>query len=580
MSLLNQLKRRSVLKVGAAYVVTSWLLIQVAETIFPLYGFGDAPARMVVTILAIGFIPTLIFSWVFEFTAEGLIRESEVGPAKPATPKSSKKLDRMIMVMLALALGYFTFDKFVLDPQRDVAVGEAAAEAAIEQLREEALLGMMNDKSVAVLPFDNRSNLDEDLFFTDGMHDELLTRLSRISELNVISRTSVMQFRGSMMSIPDIAKELSVATILEGGVQRAGNQVRINVQLIDARTDEHLWAEIYDRELTTENLFAIQSEISASIAGSLHAALSPEERERVFEMPTENLEAYNHFLRGRQLMATRKKEGMLQGLDEFTRATELDPNFALAWVGLADSINLLDFYGDFPERDQQLDMRQEAVDKALAINDQLGEAYASLANIYRNKFEHDKAEAAYIKAIELNPNYAQAFLWYSFTKLDRDEKDERLQLIYRAAELDPLSSNIQSNLAGTLMWGAASANAEHNQEGRQVMMKLLDRDPDFASGYRMLGNYQADWGQLANAVRNHRKALELDPGNVLTLSVLANLYVSLGDFEAFEATRRQLEENSSPYHSEHLMIKFSLLRSQKRWDEAWNSWKTIPVSRP
>lgn len=255
MSFFSELKRRNVIRVGAAYIVVAWLVIQVAETLFPLFGSGDAPARIVVIVLAIGLAPVLIISWAFEITPEGLKRDSDVDPEFSIAPHTGKKLDRTIMIVLVLALAYFGFDKFVLDPQRDVDITESATRAGAEQAREEARLGMFSDKSVAVLPFANRSEQKEDEYFTDGMHDELLTRLSRIAALRVISRTSVMHYRDTEKTIPEIARELSVATILEGGVQRSGKQVRINVQLIDARTDQHLWAEIYDRELTAENLF-------------------------------------------------------------------------------------------------------------------------------------------------------------------------------------------------------------------------------------------------------------------------------------------------------------------------------------
>jgi len=221
MSLFSELKRRNVFRVGIAYIVVAWLVIQVAETIFPLFGFGDGPTRLVVIMLAIGFIPVLIFSWAFELTPQGLMRESEIDPDRSITAHTGKKLDRVIIVVLVVALGYFAFDKFVLDPQRDVEITESATRAGAEQAREEARLGMFSDKSVAVLPFVNRSERKDDEYFTDGMHDELLTRLSRIASMKVISRTSVMHYRNTEKTTPEIARELSVATILEGGVQRS-----------------------------------------------------------------------------------------------------------------------------------------------------------------------------------------------------------------------------------------------------------------------------------------------------------------------------------------------------------------------
>jgi len=540
LSFLNELKRRNVLRVAAAYVVSAWLVIQVVETIFPAFGFGDAAVRIVTIVFAIGLIPTLIFAWAFELTPEGLKKESEVDRSQSITPYTGKKLDRMIMVVLALALGYFAFDKFVLNPQRVADIAKTAAEAGKERAREEARLEMFDEKSVAVLPFANRSEKKEDEYFTDGMHDEILTRLSRIASLKVISRTSVMNYRGTDKSIPEIARELSVATILEGGVQRSGNHVRINVQLIDAHTDEHLWAEIYDRELSAENLFAIQSEISTEIAKSLQATLSPEEKSRVYDLPTRNLEAYKHFLRGRQLMASRNTSDMEEALAEFKKATELDPDFALAWVGVADSVHLLDEAGAYDKLEHHK-VHREAVEKALALNDQLGEVYTSLAFSYAERpgemiERYEKMQAAFIKALELNPNYAQTYIWYANTYVGADRKEKRLQLLYKAAQLDPLSSIIQINLAGALQEVGKLA------ESRQVVEEILQRDPEFAFAYQFLGGIEIDKGQLAQAVQWYRKAISSDPQNGQILLNLAFIYLALGDYETVAAIREVMDD--------------------------------------
>jgi len=567
MSLLRELKRRNVFRVGAAYIVFAWLIIQVAETIFPLFGFGDGPARLVVILLAIGFIPALIFAWAFELTPQGLVREHEVDREHSITPKTGQKLDRTIMLVLGLALAYFAFDKFVLDPQRDVDIAEGATKAGVEQAREEARLGMFNDKSIAVLPFANRSEQKDDEYFTDGMHDELLTRLSRIAELTVISRTSVMRYRDTLRSIPDIAKELSVATVLEGGVQRLGKQVRINVQLIDAHTDEHLWAEIYDRELTTDNLFAIQSEISTAIADALQATLSPAEKSQMYALPTSSMEAYNHFLRGRQLMATRNKQNLEQARKEFTLATEIDSGFALAWVGVADVVHLLEGFGAL-DHDSYLDVHKQAVEKAVALNDQLGEAYLSLAVHYQDLDENEKAEAAFLKAIELNPNYVQAYHWYAISGLVSNE--QMLQLLYKAAQLDPLSSIVQRNVASSLQ---AVGRIE---EGRQVILSLLQRDPTFNSGYTLLGNFDADEGQLAQAIQWFRKALQLDPGAAYSLSGAGHALLALGDYEAVAVIQAEIDSQLGPdgWRSEDL--KYWTYFAQSRWQESIDWGESLP----
>jgi len=573
MSLLNELKRRNVLRVGAAYIVAAWLLIQVVDTIFPMFGLGTSESRLFVIVLAIGFVPVLIFSWVFEWTPQGFKRDGEVDHDQSIKPQTGKKLDRIFMLVLALALGYFAFDKFVLDPDRDVAITESATKAGVEQAREEARLGMFNDKSVAVLPFTNRSEQKEDEYFTDGMHDELLTRLSRFASLKVISRTSVMRYRDTVKSIPEIARELSVATILEGGVQRSGDHVRINVQLINAHTDEHLWAEIYDRELTAKNLFAIQSEISTAIADALQATLSPAEESQIYALPTSNMTAYNHFLRGRQLMAKRRADELKQAYKEFTRATEIDPDFALAWVGVTDTVLLLSRMGAF-EQSEQLEVRRQAAEKALALNDQLGEAYASLATIYGDQGEDEKEEAAFIKSIELNPNYAQAYHWYSISQSGWDQEDKSLQLIYKAAQLDPVSSVVQLNLATSLM------GSGRYEEGRLVAQKLLQMDPGFAVGYSSLGHFEADRGQLAQAVHSIRKALELDPGNRSSLGSLARALIVLGDFEAFADVRVDMVKSLNPNNGEIWWMMYKSLVAQSKWQEAIDLLENLPEQVP
>ena len=286
MSLFSELKRRNVFRIAIAYLAAAWLVTEVAGTVLPAFGYGDAELRVIIILLAVALIPVLVLSWVFEVTPEGLRREVEVEREASITRYTGKKIDRMIVALLALALGYFAFDKFILDPARDIRIAESAREEGrVEAITETA------DRSIAVLPFENRSMREEDVYFTDGIHDEILTRLAGIGTLSVTSRTSVMRYRDTTLPIPEIAQELGVATILEGGVQRAGDQVRINVQLIDARSDKHLWAETYTRELNTDSLFAIQSELTARIADALQAHLTPTEQARLFARPTTSLEA-------------------------------------------------------------------------------------------------------------------------------------------------------------------------------------------------------------------------------------------------------------------------------------------------
>ncbi len=345
MSLFNELKRRNVFRVAVGYIVSSWLLVQVADLVLENIGSPDWVIQTIMLVIALGFPVVVFFSWAYEVTPEGIKRESEIDRSQSITHVTGRKLDYSILVVVILALGYFIWETQFSDRGPGVAESPGlAAEVESEvaaAVHESAETLLADTRSIAILPFENRSNREEDQFFTDGIHDDLLSTIAKIGALKVISRTSVSEYRDTTKKLPQIAQELGVANIVEGGVQRSGAQVRINVQLIDAATDEHLWAEIYDRELTTENLFAIQSEISRAIAEALQAALSPAEEQRIDSKPTDNLLAYDAYLRGRQLMESREAAKLKLAIGEFSKAVELDPGFALAWVGVADSNRLV-----------------------------------------------------------------------------------------------------------------------------------------------------------------------------------------------------------------------------------------------
>ena len=302
MSLISELNRRNVLRVGAAYLVVAWLIIQVAETIFPLFGFDDTPARIVVVVLAIGFPLALILSWVYELTPEGLKLEKDIDRSRSITHHTGKKLDRAIIVTLALAVGYFAVDKFVLDPVRD----EMLEENVAERVRDEMLIESYGDRSIAVLPFVNMSDDAGNEYFSDGISEEVLNLLARISDLRVISRSSAFSFKGKDVAIPAIAEQLNVAHVLEGSVRKSGNTVRITAQLIEGRTDTHLWSETYDREL--DDIFAIQDEIAATVVDKLRITLLGDTPRSKSLKP----EAYSLFLQARQLRRLQSAESLLE----------------------------------------------------------------------------------------------------------------------------------------------------------------------------------------------------------------------------------------------------------------------------
>ncbi len=501
--LFAELKRRNVFRVGLAYAFVGWLLMQVADALFPALLLPEWSTRLLVAFLIIGFPVALLFAWAFEMTPEGVKREAEVDRAASITTATGRNLDFVIIGALTLALGYFIWER-QSGPEREV------DSAAVE-------------KSIAVLPFDNISNEAANEPFTVGIHDDLLTQLSKIGAIKVISRTSVLKYRDTTKSIPEIAQELGVATVLEGGVQRAGNAVRINVQLIDAATDRHLWAETYNRELTARNIFAIQSEIAASIASALHAALTPGEQGRIDAIPTENLEAYDAYLLGRQRAEKRSIEALNEASAYFQKAIDLDQGYALAYVGLADAKLLLLTHGGLSLADA-LAVAEPAVEKALELDPGLGPAYTTVAAIREMTGDFAAAERAFRRAIELSPNYARGHQWYGeFLRESLGRPAEAVPLFETALALDPMSPILHAAMA----WNLVALG--QLQGARRGFLKSIEIDPGFVIGHVELGRLDSNRGDAVAAAANFRKVSALDPGGGRALGYRVVFHLDLGD---------------------------------------------------
>ena len=325
MSFFTELKRRNVIRVAIGYAALSWLLIQIVETLFPIYGLSDDAIRLVITILAVGLLPALVISWVFELTPAGLKKDADVDRSESGAVEGDRKFDRIILVVLALALSYFAFDKFVLDPARDVELVEEATKNAVTRSR----IKSFGERSIAVLPFVNMSSDPEQAFFSDGIAEEMLNLLAKIPQLRVISRSSAFAFRGDDINIPEVAEKLNVAHILEGSVRRAGNKVRITVQLIEAVTDTHLWSETYDRPL--DDIFAIQDDVAAKVVEQLRVTL-------LDDMPTAkqvNLRAYPLYLQARQIVGLLQFDKFAIAEDLLKQALDIDPQYIDALLSLA-----------------------------------------------------------------------------------------------------------------------------------------------------------------------------------------------------------------------------------------------------
>ena len=411
MSFFDELKRRNVFRVGVAYLIVAWLVMQVADVVINNVGAPGWVFQIIMLVLGIGFPVVLIFAWAFEMTPEGIKKEKDVDRAQSITPKTGRKLDFTIIGVMAIALIYFVWEsRFQTGPVNPPKTADYSGSTAKDDSVDTSLTNIPEqnvnrDNSIAVLPFANRSNVDDDLFFTDGIHDDLLTQLAKISDLKVISRTSVMEYRDTTKKIPEIAAELGVSTILEGGIQRAGNRIRINAQLIDVATDEHLWAETFDREMTIENIFDIQSEITRNIVNAVRGELSDEESESLAQLPTRNLEAYEAWLHARNLLnhpdyIRQKFKDAEQWLK---KAVELDPEFALAWTVLVEmhAQAIWMGYDDTPER---YELVREALSKATEYGPFLPETLAARAEyLYRIENNFHESEVALRAAIKAKP---------------------------------------------------------------------------------------------------------------------------------------------------------------------------------
>jgi TolB-like protein/Tfp pilus assembly protein PilF len=551
MSLIAELKRRNVFRVGAAYAIVGWLLIEVASVIFPGLHLPDWTLTFLIVLVVAGFPLALIFAWAFELTPEGIKREAEVDRAESIPHATGRKLDFAIIGLLVIAVVFLVVDNYVLESKPEeaaITVDSIPATEAIER-----------EKSIAVLPLANRSANEEDAFFVDGMHDDILTQISKIRALKVISRTSVMKYRNTTKNLKTIGQELGAATVLEGGVQRAGDRVRINVQLIDAATDEHLWADTYDRQLTAANIFTIQTAIATAIADALRATLSTDEQDRLATIPTENLAAYEAYLLGKQRLSKWTIVALTEAVDYFQQAIDLDPDFSLAYVGLADAyIQRFQIRGYPPG--ETLAKAKALIDKALELDDRLGAAYNTLGGIEEYELDFARAETAYQRAIELNPNYASAYDWYGYLLLKHlDRPQEALVLASKAVELDPLSGERINEV------GHALVRLGQFEDALVQYEKAVELAPDFALGYQNIAEYFTFVsGELDSAVQWSRKSISVDPDSPGYPAFLALSYLDLGDLDRAEYwVERSTELGSEALWVHVAMVFFNLYRDDE-----------------
>jgi TolB-like protein/Tfp pilus assembly protein PilF len=433
-SFFGELRRRNVIRMTGLYLVGAWLVVQVAGTVLPMFGAPEWLPRTIVVLLAIGFVPAVIFSWVFEITPEGLKREEEVARGQSTTPQTGRRMDRMIIVALVLALGYFAFDKFVLTPRREAAL---VPSTAFNEAR-----SVIPAKSIAVLPFENLSEEKQNEYFADGVQDQILTNLSQIADLKVISRTSVMQYKsGAPRNLREIGQQLGVAHVVEGAVQRAANKIRVSAQLIDARTDAHLWAQTYDRDLA--DVFAIQSEIAKAIADQLQAKLSPNEKKAIEQPPTTDLAAFDLYSRAKSLLLTAgfsatQDPDLRKAIELLDEAVKRDPSFFDAYCQLAYAHETLYAVFGFDHTPARLALAEAALQAATRLRPDAAETHLTRAQyLYYGLRDYAGALAELEIARRALPNDPRVFEFTGYILRRRGQQEEGLRNLERAVELDP-----------------------------------------------------------------------------------------------------------------------------------------------
>jgi TolB-like protein/Flp pilus assembly protein TadD len=499
----GELRRRNVYKVAVGYAIVGWLLVQIATQVFPFLEIPNWVVRLVIALVAIGFPIALVIAWAFEATPEG-IKRTEVADAMPASAVIGRKKHAwiyVVMIAAAISVTLFFLGRYT--------AGNTNVASAPNELP---------TKSIAVLPFDNLSRDPDNAYFAEGVQDEILTRLAKVADLKVISRTSTQRFKSAPSDLRDIAKQLGVTHILEGSVQKAGDSVRVNVQLINALTDVHLWADTYDRKLT--DIFAIESEIAKNVAENLKARLNDRAKEVLAARPTENPEAHELYLKGRYFWNRRSTASLRKAGGYFQRAIDLDPKYALAYAGLADVHSLVPVYaGTAPQDD--VPKALAAARKAVELDDRLAESHTSLGNALVSSVQLKAAEAEFRRALELNPNYATAHQWLAECVFGQGRFSESLTENERAHELDPLSLIINASYASSL------AGAGRYEEAVQQAQKTLDLDPELVPGHEILGQIYEDEGKLNEAIIEYSKANELGP-TPSNFAMLAHAYAKTG----------------------------------------------------
>lgn len=525
MNFFDELRRRNVLRLAATYFLAAWIMIEAGSVLLPTFGAPEWFFRVYVIVILCGFVVSLVLAWVFEITPDGVKLERELD--RTSTRRATRgRSNTIIIALLVLALGVsITFNVTGVRNQ------QAAAEVTTS-----------GTHSIAVLPFTSRSTEPDNVFFADGIHDDLLARLADIESLRVISRTSVNEYRDTTKNLRQIGAELGVDTIVEGAVQRSGDQVRITVQLIDAATDEHLWADTYDRALSIDNIFDIQSDISARIATALRAAMTPEEAIRLAVIPTTSIEALSLYSAARNNLYLRRFDTLLEARRQFEQAIELDPNYAQAYAGLAETVLVTMINHAAIDPGVAQDVARNAIDRALEIDDQLAEAHAARGLLLlgwktTQSGQHNTAAAqAFDRAIDLNPNLANAYVWYASLHEAEGRYEQAIDMLTTAMEIDPLGRIPYINLPGYYsMYG-------DNDKALSLLLRATGIFPDWPSPYEYIARQLMGLGRLDEVVAWATLAETMTDDPMIGRDAVG-VYIEFGDIDSINEFTGKFDED-------------------------------------
>ncbi|TDR22355.1 tetratricopeptide repeat protein [Marinicella litoralis] len=506
--LFSELKRRNVFRVAAAYLVIGWLLLQVVDTVVPALHMPAWIISAITLVLILAFIPVVLFSWAYELTPDGLKKDSAVDKSKSVSSQTAKKLDVITLIAVVGVASLFVY-------QQIFPVSHNQSEMSGKPTKIQGSTQDVAAKSIAVLPFADMSIEGDQAYFADGISEELLNVLAQVDGLKVAARTSSFKFRGDEHDIVEIGSALNVRTVLEGSVRKSGNQVRITAQLIDVAGGFHVWSETYDREL--DNIFAVQDEIASAIVEALKLKLKLNSQVGGSQH-AENGEAYDLYLRGRELAREPSKSGLTRAIQYFEQALVIDPDFAAAHGAIASAWIWLEDYGGIPSQDA-FDRAEPAARRALELEPNRADALTAMGFLEERKYTNDEVARDYFeRAIKANPAFIEAYTLYADALRDLGEIELALKVRRDAVERDPLSGFLQSRLA-SMMVGLGRYD-----EAQQIIDAILLTAPNDTYAYEELGNLLVTQGRLAEAIPAYTFLHENRPGDPFAAAQIAISY--------------------------------------------------------